>query len=431
MANAFLTGLAQGVNRTMDRRIQRLGQERQEVRADRQYEETLAREDARFSQQQRNWDKSFQEQGQQFDTAQKFRESQATQQQDNWGKTFKAQENRYTEGTQYRDRRDIITDDRWERSFKTQEDRYAEGITHRDKVFNRQGQQFDTVQQFRENQATDQQSNLDRVFKRQGEWRSEDVDYRRDAAAENARQFDVGHGFRQWRANTADAQFQETQEYEKWYKGEYLKYLNASAAARGRGSGGSGANLDSQTVEAIENIADNYAKTFTDAGSIPFWFDRRVNPAEQGEYMEAQGEQIMNLMMLRFPGNPTAALQYLPSFWGRFLKAGQEGKYGEEARKKIHDWVQNSPDRVKQETVMFNALQRGAMKALGIESTMKAGVTKIPHLEDQTQSVGEDMSDAFKVGQAISPGTGLGFWATAAVPSMKALGWFGDVLKGE
>ena len=90
MANAFLTGLAQGVNRTMDRRIQRLGQERQEVRADRQYEETLAREDARFSQQQRNWDKSFTSREEQFDTAQAFRESQATQQQDNWGKTFKS-----------------------------------------------------------------------------------------------------------------------------------------------------------------------------------------------------------------------------------------------------------------------------------------------------------------------------------------------------
>ena len=426
MANAFLTGLAQGVNRTMDRRIQRLGQERQEVRADRQYEETLAREDARFSQQQRNWDKSFTSQEEQFDTAQKFRESQATQQQDNWGKTFKAQENRYTEGTQYRDRRDIITDDRWERSFKTQEDRYAEGITHRDKVFNRQGQQFDTLHEFREDEAEQQQTNFDRVFKRQDEWNSEREAARREAAAENARQFDVGHSYRQSRAAAGDTQWQQGHELDKWYKGEYLKKLGA----QGRGSGGSGANLDAQTVSYVEDMADAYVKTFNDAGSIPWWPDRRVNPVEQSKYMEAQGEQIMRQMMLRFPGNPVAALQYLPSFWGRLMTAGQNGEYGEEVRKSIHEWTQNSPDRVEQEMVMFNALQRGAMKALGIE-------TEAPHVDTsfyrQTEppGIGGDMSDAFKVGQAIAPGSGLGFWGAAAVPSMKALGWAGDVLKGE
>ena len=292
-------------------------------------------------------------------------------------------------------------------------------------MFNRQGQQFDTLHEFREDEAEQQQTNFDRVFKRQDEWNSEREAAQREAAAENVRQFDVGHGFRQWRANTTNKQWQDAHDLEKWYKGKYLEYLDASAAARGRGSGGSGANLDSQTVETIENIADNYAKTFTDAGKNAFlWFDRRVNPVEQSEYMEAQGEQIMRLMMLRFPGNPVAALQYLPSFWGRFLKAGQEGKYGEKARKKIHDWVQNSPDRVKQEMVMFNALQRGAFKALGIEPNIP-DVSMPLYRQTEPPRIGENM---LMLSILLAPGTGL--IGAAAVPSV-GFGWLGDVLKEE
>ena len=192
---------------------------------------------------------------------------------------------------------------------------------------------------------------------------------------------------------------------EKWYKGKYLEYLNASAAARGRGSGGSGANLDAQTVSYVEDMADAYVKTFNDAGKNAFlWFDRRVNPVEQSKYMEAQGEQIMRQMMLRFPGNPVAALQYLPSFWGRMMTAGQKGEYGEEVRKSIHEWIQNSPDRVKQEMVMFNALQRGAFKALGIEPTIEsAGITELPHLKADREWM-KDRFDAFNIGQNYCAG---------------------------
>ena len=49
MALAFWTGAAQGANRSMERRINRLDQQRLQAANDRRYEEGLARQDAAFA----------------------------------------------------------------------------------------------------------------------------------------------------------------------------------------------------------------------------------------------------------------------------------------------------------------------------------------------------------------------------------------------
>ena len=286
----------------------------------------------------------FDENKRQFGVTQEFRENEAKRAQGNFDKTFQRA-------------------DTWR----------IQDNAHRDRVFNREGQQFDDLLTFRENEAKRAQGNFDKTFDRAGEWRIEDHEYRdsRDAVGDKYRT--DYFGFQQEQARQAaasrDASLmlqRDQQRFDKWYKGEYLKHLGNSLTARRGGGSGGGSNLDSNTVKTVENIADSYAKTFMETGHIPVWFDRRVNPVEQMQHFEAQGAQMMTLLMNRFPGDPVTALQYLPSFWGRLMTAGENGEYGDKVRKRIHDWKKDNPDRIEQETAMFKALQYGALKSVNL-----------------------------------------------------------------
>ena len=285
MALSFLTGLAQGANRSMERRIARLDAQRLQAANDRRYNEGLARQDAAFAHQQ-NMDAARLNQ---------------------WDRTFTRQGDWRDEDITYRRGRDTIADTRYDTQWQHQ--------LGREKI-------------------ADERYLDERTYARG-----------RDT---------IGDKFRNWRATQQDAQWQAAHDFEKWYKGKYLEYLDASAMARsGRGGGSSGSSLDSNTVKVVEGLADSYVKTFNDASRhIPFWFDSKINPVEQMEYMETQGANIMNLLMTRFPGDPVTAIQYLPSFWGRVLTAGEKGEYGDKFREKIHRWRENSPGRIEQEMSM-------------------------------------------------------------------------------
>lgn len=416
MALSFLTGLSQGANRSMERRINRLDQQRLQAINDRRYDEALARQDAAFSHQQNmdaqrlsQWDRSFGENVRQFDVGQQLRQDAF----DEGVRQFGVNQGfRESEAARDQQNRDTL------HRFRVNQANVAEKQWYDE--FDRGGRQFDTLQKWREDQANQAQQNWQAGFDRADTWRDEDQGYRtkRDAVDDAYRtnyfnfqesQARLANAARDRAAKLAEDEF----EHKKWYQGEQIKYMNARTR-KGSGPG----SLDTNTVEAVENLADSFAKTFNETGQM-WWIipDKRVNPVEQMRHMEAQGAKIMTLLMNRFPGDPTTALQYLPSFWGRLLTAGEKGEYGDKVRKGIHEWKKDNPDRIEQEAAMFKALQYGALKEVGLAPEFGpdpySGM-EWEHLPDQVPSVMQD------VGSLLMGGAGLGVVGPVPVAAMSA-----------
>ena len=367
----FLEGLVAGSSRALDRRINRLDRNREEIRADRRYNEQLMREDARNAIVDARWERVFNRQGDwraediayrdrrdaitdtRYDEGIAYRNKQDAEEARRWNKAFNRQGEWRAEDIAYRDRRDTITDTR-----------YDEGIAYRDRRDAITDQRYDAGIAYRDRRDTVNDT------------------YRNDYFSFQKNQANLAN-----QARSAAAQLARDQHTQNaWYQGEYLKYLNDSLTARGQKSG-STANLDANTVKYVENMADAFAHSFKDqerGQQYLLWDDPEINSVQQGRILEQQGAQVMKQLMLRFPNNPTAAIQYLPSFWSRLMTAGEKGEYGEEFRKNLHKW--RADDQfVVQEMVMFDAFKRGALASIGLATPMKSsGITELEHIKPDT-----------------------------------------------
>ena len=153
-------------------------------------------------------------------------------------------------------------------------------------------------------------------------------------------------------------------------------------------------------------MADSFAKTFIEQRGRPLmlWPDPKINSVEQMRLMESYGNNFMKTLMTRFPGNPQAAMSYLPTFFARMMVSGKDGEHGEQVRKDIQGWT-TDPNAGQQEMAMYNALQRGAMQALGIKPEGgSAGITEMEHIKPDT------------------PLSAIGRWGTLINPFVGQLG---------
>ena len=168
-------------------------------------------------------------------------------------------------------------------------------------------------------------------------------------------------------------------------------YWDKFLAAK-QNTGGGIKNLDANTAKLVENMADAFAQNFVGMREdVPWAFDRKLNPVRQGEVMYEQGKDVGKFLMARFPGNPQAAIAYLPTFFARMVTAGKDGEYGEAVRQSVADWT-SSENAPQQEMALYQAMLRGASETLGLTPKIggvpqwfRESFGSIPHDKDPNE----------------------------------------------
>jgi len=370
----LLTGLVQGANIAMGRRLGRLDQQRAEMISARRYEDQKAHQN-----------RLFEHQVQQADWANQFAQDRFAWEQQTEAENRAEREGRYG-----------VEDERYNRSQTHLESQAAIGNQRAQAEFEhrkrqdeiRQGQ-YERSQTHLEREAAignqRAQAELDRRI-RQDEiaeaWRQKGFDYGSEQDRIRHDQFDRSQTHRERQAELDTALRTKQTDAEIAYKQEYLDYLRGRSAAGARGAGSRG--IDSKTMEFVTDMAEADARSFINSrgGETSFWPDPKMEPVHQADHLRKSGAAFMRKMMILFPGNPQEALKYVLPYWGKMLQAGEDGAYGKDIQEDIQRYAKHGRGygRRAQEDKMFNAFLWGAMEYAGIPpgpGLQDSGITEV------------------------------------------------------